>query len=75
MDLGPTCDRYPDINLYLNMYQVASHSELSEQINHWRKKGNTHQRPPRDDGHNINHADDGAPHTNIGAQGDAERQA
>ena len=51
------------------MQQVTSHLELFEQITHWRKKGNTHQGPTGEDGHDVNQADGGVLHTNNGAQG------
>ena len=54
----------------------CSHSDwLFEQITHWRKKGNTHQGHPGEDGHDVNHADVGVPHTSNVAQGDSDRQA
>ena len=46
-----------------------------EQITHWCKKRNTHQGPPGEDGHDVNHEDGDVPHTNNGAQGDTDRQA
>ena len=55
--------------------QAASHPELFEQITLCRKKGITHQGPPEEDGHDVNHADGVVPHTSNGAQGDTDRQA